>query len=101
MRKILDIRCEEEDVEMSDDARELLTKIATDTSLRYAMHMIMAASLVCSKRRGTEVEIGDIKKVYSLFIDLKRSTNFLLEYQKEYMFNEIGDDADDEVMETS
>jgi len=33
----------------------------------------MAASLVCSKRRGTEVEIGDIKKVYSLFIDLKRS----------------------------
>jgi RuvB-like protein 2 len=102
MRKILDIRCEEEDVEMSDDARELLTKIATDTSLRYAMHMIMAASLVCSKRRGTEVEISDIKKVYSLFIDLKRSTNFLLEYQKEYMFNEIGDDADaDDGMETS
>jgi RuvB-like protein 2 len=28
LRKILDIRCEEEDVEMSEDARELLTKIA-------------------------------------------------------------------------
>jgi len=56
----------------------------------------MAASLVCSKRRGTEVEIGDIKKVYSLFIDLKRSTSFLLEYQSQYMFNEIGDDDDEE-----
>mmetsp|Transcript_22889 Transcript_22889/g.42797 ORF Transcript_22889/g.42797 Transcript_22889/m.42797 type:complete len:472 (+) Transcript_22889:159-1574(+) len=96
MRKILDIRCEEEDVEMSDDARELLTKIASETSLRYAMHMIMAASLVCTKRRGTEVEMADIKKVYSLFIDLKRSTNFLMEYQAQYMFNEIGEDDDEE-----
>ncbi|GBG30867.1 RuvB-like helicase 2 [Hondaea fermentalgiana] len=96
IRKILDIRCEEEDVEMSDDARELLTRIADETSLRYAMHMIMSASLVCSKRRGTEVEIEDIKKVYSLFIDLKRSTNFLLEYQSEYLFHEVDDDDDED-----
>jgi len=96
IRKILDIRCEEEDVEMSDDARDLLTRIAVETSLRYAMHMIMAASLVCTKRRGTEVEIDDIKRVYSLFIDLKRSTNFLMEYQQEYMFNELDDDDEEE-----
>jgi len=106
-RKILDIRCEEEDVEMSDDAKELLTRIALETSLRYAMHMIMAASLVCKKRRGTEVEIDDIKRVYGLFVDLKRSTSYLQEHQQEYMFNEIGgeDDEDEEeggaAMETS
>ena len=41
---------------MTDDAQELLTKIAMETSLRYAIHMITAASLVCSKRKGTEVD---------------------------------------------
>merc|ERR1711981_1275032 len=40
MRKILTIRCEEEDVEMTSEAMKLLTKIAQETSLRYAMHMI-------------------------------------------------------------
>jgi len=62
------------------------------------MHMIMAASLVCTKRRGTEVEVEDIKRVYTLFVDLKRSTQFLIEYQQEFMFNEIdnSDSEDDE-----
>mmetsp|Transcript_5860 Transcript_5860/g.7084 ORF Transcript_5860/g.7084 Transcript_5860/m.7084 type:complete len:327 (+) Transcript_5860:2-982(+) len=88
VRKILDIRCEEEDVEMTDDARELLARIAIETSLRYAMHMIMAASLVCSKRKGTSVEVKDIKRVYSLFIDLNRSVQYLMDFEHEYMFNE-------------
>merc|ERR1711988_1290896 len=96
IRKILHIRCEEEDVEMSDDAKDLLTRIAMETSLRYAIHMIMAASLVCSKRKGTEVSVEDIKRVYSLFVDVKRSTQFLMEYQQEFMFNEIDDDEEDE-----
>ncbi len=82
-------RCEEEDVEMSDDAKELLTKIGAETSLRYAIHLITASSLICSKRKGTEVEIEDISKAYSMFLDVKRSTQFMLEYQDQYMFNEV------------
>jgi len=31
LHQILDIRCEEEDVEMSEDAKELLTKIGVET----------------------------------------------------------------------
>lgn len=27
--------------------------------------------------------------MYSLFVDVKRSTQFLIEYQEQYMFNEI------------
>ncbi|KAG6546792.1 hypothetical protein Mapa_011738 [Marchantia paleacea] len=97
IRMILDIRCEEEDVEMSDDAKELLTKIGKETSLRYAIHLITAASLACQKRKGKEVEIEDISRVYSLFMDVKRSTQFLMEYQEQFMFNEVpameGDDG--------
>ncbi|KIZ03169.1 RuvB-like protein 2 [Monoraphidium neglectum] len=88
MRLILDIRCEEEDVEMTDDARELLTKIAHETSLRYAIQLITAASMVCLRRKGAEVDIDDISRVYSLFVDVKRSTQYLIEYQEQFMFNE-------------
>lgn len=87
--RILEIRCEEEDVEMAKDALELLTKIGIETSLRYAIQMITIASLCAAKRKGTEVIIDDIKRVYSLFVDVKRSTQFLMEYQKDFMFNSL------------
>merc|ERR1712238_525868 len=94
VRSILSVRCEEEDVEMSKNALELLTRIGIETSLRYAIHIIIAAALVAEKRKSAEVEIEDVKRVYSLFVDVKRSTQFLLEYQKEFMYNELNDDDD-------
>ena len=95
VKHILKIRCEEEDVEMADDALTLLTKIGIETSLRYAIQLIIAAALVCAKRKGVEVEVEDIKRVYTLFVDVKRSTQFLLEYQSEFMFHEIQDENAD------
>eukprot|EP01039_Chlorochromonas_danica_P009252 gene9252-10215_t len=94
--KILEIRCEEEDVEMSKDALELLTKIGMETSLRYAIQMITISSLCCLKRKGTEVDIEDIKRAYTLFVDLKRSTQFLMEYQKDFMFSTMNDSEDED-----
>lgn len=99
VQRILDIRCEEEDVEMTKEARELLTKIGMETSLRYAIQMIMVSALCCQKRKGTEVGIEDIKRVYSLFVDVKRSTQFLMEYQKDFMFNELIDEEEEEDMD--
>ncbi|KAH7665418.1 DNA helicase protein [Dioscorea alata] len=89
--KILDIRCEEEDVKMSISAKGLLMKISVETSLRYAMHLIILAALACQKRKGALVERGDVSRVYHLFIDVKRSVQYLTEYQNEYMPNEINE----------
>ena len=44
-------RCEEEDVEMTEDAVAILTRIGMETSLRYAIQLITAASLTCRKRK--------------------------------------------------
>ena len=102
MGQILQTRAEEEDVEMTDEAAALLTRIASETSLRYAIHMIMTASLVCQKRKGTEVDIQDIKRCYSLFVDTKRSAHFLKEYHANFMFSDatvagdVSDDDDDD-----
>ena len=88
IKHILDIRCQEEDVEMTEEAKELLTKIGCTTSLRYAIHLITTSSLVASKRKATEVELDDIGTVYSLFIDIERSKQYLTEHEQEFMFTE-------------
>ena len=33
----------------------------------------------------------DISRAYTLFVDVKRSAQFLMEYQEQYMFNEVPD----------
>ncbi|KAG8140207.1 putative RuvB-like helicase protein [Naja naja] len=91
-KQILKIRCEEEDVEMNEDAYTVLTRIGLETSLRYAIQLITAANLVCRKRKGTEVQVDDIKRVYSLFLDESRSTQYMKEYQDAFMFNELTKD---------
>lgn len=96
IKRILEIRAEEEDVEMSSDALDLLTKVGSETSLRYAIQMITVSALCCMKRKAGEIDIEDIKRVYSLFCDVKRSTQFLMEYQKDFMFNELDDGEEEE-----
>jgi RuvB-like protein 2 len=90
MRLIVNIRCEEEDVDMTEDAKDLLTKIGSETSLRYAIQLINASALVCNKRKATKVETADVSKAYNLFIDVKRSTKFMSEYSSQYLYNEAG-----------
>lgn len=66
MMQILEIRCQEEDVEMGEDAMELLTEIGMSTSLRYAIQLITTSSLLAKRRNAQEVEVEDLKKVHSL-----------------------------------
>jgi len=99
LRQILKIRCEEEDTEISDDALTVLTKVGGETSLRYAIQLISVASLVSKKRKGTEISIEDVKRVYSLFLDEQRSCEFLKEYEDDFMFNTTASPTDE--META
>ncbi|KAI7847988.1 RuvB-like 2 [Circinella umbellata] len=100
IKQILAIRCQEEDVEMTEDAKDVLTKIGLETSLRYSMHLITAAHLVAKKRKATAVDVQDIKRVYSLLLDEKRSVQYLKDYQEQYMFNETNNEmAVDTAME--
>lgn len=86
---ILAIRAEEEDVALSGEGMGALTRIARETSLRYAMHLLMCAALVAKQRRAAEVGKEDVRRVYSLFVDIRRSTQFLLEFNSQFMFNEL------------
>jgi RuvB-like protein 2 len=87
--EILKIRAEEEDVLIEEEeALNALTTIAKTTSLRYALQLIITSGLIAMKQKRETVSIEDIKRAYSLFLDEKRSVEYLKEYQDSYMFHE-------------
>ena len=90
---IVQIRCEEEDVEMNDESMRMLATLGTKTSLRYVLQLITTASLIAMKRKASVVTKEDIRKAYGLFTDLKRSVEYLTEHEKEFLFGEEDGDA--------
>jgi RuvB-like protein 2 len=98
IRKILMVRCKEEEVDMEPPAMELLTRIASETSLRYAIHLIITSQLGAKKRKQKEVQLVDIERCYDLFVDVKRSTKLVLQHQKDFLYNELN--VEDETMAT-
>ena len=99
-------RCEEEDCKLTDGALLVLSRIAVDTSLRYAIQLITTAHLVSRCRKAREVTVDDVRRVYSLFLDEFRSTQYLVDYQNQYIFgggNEESSEAEEnhEPMDTN
>ena len=58
--------------------------------IRYAIQLIALANLGAAKRNSTQITVQDVKRVYQLFIDEARCTQFLKEYEDEFMFDEGG-----------
>jgi RuvB-like protein 2 len=107
IEQILKIRCDEEDVQFTDKALKLLTKIGNETSLRYAIQLIMTSDLCAKKRKATKVDLVDIKKVFGLFSDIKRSTGFffinlkiefLKSYQDQFILSEENNEKKEDKM---
>lgn len=53
---------------MADDALTVLTRIALETSLRYAIQLITTASLVSRRRKTTEVSNLYATIIYAIII---------------------------------
>lgn len=86
LAQILRLRAEAEDIDLEAEALEMLTEVAADTSLRYAMQLIMTSALVAFKRKAAKVSTDDVGKCYRLFYDMKRSTDYLKEYDDQVLF---------------
>lgn len=50
--------------------------------------MITAAALIAARRKAAEVEIEDVSRAYTLFLDVKRSEQYLAEFHDQYLYNE-------------
>lgn len=58
---------------------------------RYGIQLITTASIVAKRRKAKEVDVADIKRVYTLFLDEKRSVSYLRESSNVGEF--IGEDG--------
>lgn len=88
MRAILSIRAQEEEVELSPDALDLLTKTGMETSLRYSCNLISVAQQIALKRKSNIVEVEDVKRSYLLFLDSARSVKYVQENESQYIDDE-------------
>lgn len=75
VRAILSIRAQEESVSLSEEALQRLSAIGASQSLRYAIQLITTSSFVSAKQRRSQVELADVDRSYSLFLDESRSSN--------------------------
>jgi RuvB-like protein 2 len=93
-------RCQEEDVQLSPEASTVLTTMALQTTLRYALNLIACAQVVSRKRKSELVDVEDLRRSYTYFMDEKRSVQWLKEQQGSLIFEEVEGTADD-VMDSS
>jgi RuvB-like protein 2 len=102
LREILQVRCREEGVTLHVEALELLTHIAKECKLRYAMQLTTVLQLVATKQhRGggssstVTVQLADVESCYRLFVDVQQSTERLIQDRDKQegggglMFNEV------------
>ncbi|EJD51955.1 DNA helicase [Auricularia subglabra TFB-10046 SS5] len=88
VEQIIRIRCQEEDVALAPDAMGILTTMATQTTLRYALNLISCAHVVAKKRKVETVAVEDLRRAYAYFLDEKRSVQFLKEQQGALIFED-------------
>ena len=59
--------------------------MAMETSLRYSINLITTANLAARRRKADEVDVADVRRVYNLFVDEKRSVQYLREHAAEFL----------------
>jgi len=82
IKKILQIRMAEEKIDMEDDALEYLTEIGIQASLRYAVQLMAPAANIARNNNRRKIKKEDVEKARELFHDVKRSVEYLKEYEK-------------------
>ncbi|KAF8799860.1 DNA helicase [Phlegmacium glaucopus] len=88
IQQIIQIRCQEEDVSLTSDAALVLTSMAMQTTLRYALNLIACGRVVARKRKAEQVDVEDLRRAYTYFMDEKRSVQWLKEQQGNLIFEE-------------
>ncbi|PPR03466.1 hypothetical protein CVT24_012678 [Panaeolus cyanescens] len=100
VREIIGIRCQEEDVTLTPDAVSVLTSMALQTTLRYALNLIACAKVIAKKRKAEAVAVEDLRRAYGYFMDEKRSVEWVKSQAGRLMFEEGEGEGGDERMDT-
>ena len=67
----------------------MLTSMGKQTTLRYALNLISCAQVVATKRKAEEVDVEDLRRAYTYFMDEKRSVQWMEEQQGSLVFEDV------------
>ncbi len=85
VRKILEIKIEEEKLKIDKDAFEKLVKLGVENSLRYALMLLGPLREIAGTKGREEILAEDVDRAAELFIDYKKSSQILKKYEKEFL----------------
>ncbi len=81
IREIIRIRSEEQEIPLSQDALEELTKLGSTHSLRYALQLLEPSRIIAESQGRIKVEKQDVEAASKLFADIKTSVKLLEKYR--------------------
>ncbi|MEM0481149.1 MAG: RuvB-like helicase [Candidatus Aenigmatarchaeota archaeon] len=85
IKEIIKIKAKHEKIELENDALEYLTQLGVKNSLRYALQLLIPASIVAKEEKSKTIKIEHVKRVEKLFSDTKRSVEFVKELEKKFL----------------
>ena len=85
IRAIIEIRADEEEIPLTEEALEKLTSIGSERGLRYAIQLLVPAGVSARRRSARKVEAPDIEEASRLFVDLRRSVEYVTAHSSEFL----------------
>jgi TBP-interacting protein len=85
IKRIIEIRAKAEKIKLSKEALEYLTEAGVRASLRYAIQLLAPAFEVAKEKKSEKIEKEHVTYVEKLFVDVKKSVEYLKEYEKQFL----------------
>ncbi|MEM5797636.1 MAG: RuvB-like domain-containing protein [Candidatus Aenigmatarchaeota archaeon] len=85
IRKIVETRAKAEKIKLTDEALEYLTEVGARTSLRYSIQLLAPAFEFAKENNSEKIEKEHIVYVEKLFVDVKKSVEYLKEYESQFL----------------
>ncbi len=82
IKSILEIRAEEEDEEIEEDAIDYLAEEGAESSMRYAVQLMAPAGEIAEKNGNDTITKEDAKEARKLFISVEDSVDILKEFEE-------------------
>ncbi len=85
IREIIKIRAEEEDVELTEDAIEELTRLGSERSLRYALQLMEPARIIARRKGRSRVTAEDVREAAKYFVDVRESLEYIKKFEAMFL----------------
>ncbi len=85
IRLIIETRSAEMGLLLDQGAIDKLTEIGYKNSLRYAIQLLAPANELAKIRNSGKIEIVDVERAESLFVDVSKSSAYLKEWEKKML----------------